>query len=91
MTNEAEHSAFVRYGGVIWRPNEGGDGAALSCPHPGSLASLTRRFKAMRERFKTVGKGKKASQLFSQAPKPDFRQVPYNSSSDVSSLRYQEC
>lgn len=66
-------------GGVQWRPNQDGDGAALSCPRPGSLASLTKRFKAMRGRFRTVGQGKKASQLFSQAPKPDFRQVPYNS------------
>jgi CRISPR-associated protein Csb2 len=65
--------------GMLWRPNESGDGALLSCPRPGSLASLTERFKAMRGRFKTVGTGKKTGQLFSQAPKPDFRQVPYNS------------
>lgn len=66
-------------GGTVWRPNKGGDGATLTCPHPGSLASLIERFKKTRERFKTIGKGKKASQLFSQAPKPDFRQVPYDS------------
>ncbi|MGC2522768.1 MAG: type I-U CRISPR-associated protein Csb2 [Stellaceae bacterium] len=66
-------------GGVLWRPNGSGDGVALSCPQPGSLASLTKRFKAMRERFRTVGEGKKVRLLFSQAPKPDFRQVPYNS------------
>lgn len=67
--------------GMLWRPSEGGDGAMLSCPRPGSLASLTERFKAMRRRFRTVGTGKKTSQLFAQAPKPDFRQVPYNSPS----------
>ena len=67
--------------GMLWRPNESGDGAMLSCPRPGSLASLTERFAAMRRRFRTVGTGKKTSQLFAQAPKPDFRQVPYNSPS----------
>ena len=65
----------------MWRPSESGDGAMLSCPRPGSLASLTERFAAMRRRFRTVGTGKKTSQLFAQAPKPDFRQVPYNSPS----------
>ncbi len=68
-------------GGVQWRPNQGSGGAELSCPRPGSLASLTERFKAMRRRFRTIGAGKKTSQLFAQAPKPDFRQVRYNSPS----------
>ncbi len=67
--------------GVLWRPNESGDGAMLSCPRSGSLASLAERFAAMRGRFRTVGTGKKTSQLFAQAPKPDFRQVRYNSPS----------
>lgn len=65
--------------GVPWRPNQGGSGTELSCPRLGSLASLTERFKAMRRRFRTIGAGKKTRQLFSQAPKPDFRQVRYNS------------
>ncbi len=68
-------------GGVPWRPNRGGSGTELSCPRPGSLASLTERFKAMRRRFRTIGAGKKTSLLFAQAPKPDFRQVRYNSPS----------
>lgn len=67
---------------VLWRSNERGDGALLSCPRLGSLASLTKRFMATRGRFKTVGAGKKTSQLFAQAPKPEFRQVPYNSPSE---------
>jgi CRISPR-associated protein Csb2 len=67
--------------GMLWRPSESGDGTMLSCPRPGSLASLTERFAAMRRRFRTVGTGKKTSQLFAQAPKPNFRQVPYNSPS----------
>ena len=69
------------HGGVIWRPNKGGDGPMLACPQPGSLASLTQRFAETRKRFKTIEKGRKSSQLFSQAPKPSFSQVPYNSPS----------
>lgn len=68
-------------GGIQWRPTQDGGGAELSCPRPGSLASLAKRFGAMRGRFKTVGEGKKARMLFAQAPKPDFKQVPYNSPS----------
>ena len=68
-------------GGVIWRPAEGGDGATLSCPQLASLASLTRRFAETRKRFKTIEKGRKTGQLFSQAPKPNFSQIRYNSPS----------
>ncbi|MGO9429534.1 type I-G CRISPR-associated protein Csb2 [Rhodoblastus sp.] len=79
---DGEHEArLCVHGGAARRPSVGGGGALLSCPHPGSLASLIRRFAATRERFKTTGTGRKSQQLFSQAPKPDFRQVPYNSPS----------
>ncbi|HTV36458.1 MAG TPA: type I-U CRISPR-associated protein Csb2 [Xanthobacteraceae bacterium] len=67
--------------GALWRPNNAGGGARLPCPHPGSLMSLTERFKKTRERFKKVGSGRKTAQLFSQAPKPDFRPTSYNSPS----------
>jgi CRISPR-associated protein Csb2 len=67
--------------GILWHPGKGRDGVTLACPHPGSVASLMERFKRTRERFKTIGKGKKASQLFSQAPKPSFGQIPYSSPS----------
>ena len=72
---------FRAHGGVRWSPNERGDGETLLCPHPGSLASLTERFNKARGRFKRIGQGKKASLLFAQAPKPNFRPVPYNSPS----------
>jgi CRISPR-associated protein Csb2 len=82
ILEESNSDTWLReQGGIQWRPNGGGDGALLSCPHPGSLASLTKRFKKTRERFRTIGMGRKARQLFSQAPKPDFRQVRYNSPS----------
>jgi len=74
--------ASERLGGigrVLWRPNDGGHGVTLACPHPKSLATLTERFKKTRERFRTVGEGKKASQLFAQAPKPSFSPIVYES------------
>jgi hypothetical protein len=91
VINEVEAEArLCGHGGVVRRPCEGGTGAPLSCPQPGSLASLMKRFTATRKRFTTVGKGKKTQQLFSQAPKPDFAQVPYDSPPTFLLFRYQE-
>jgi CRISPR-associated protein Csb2 len=82
VTDEGEaDSRLSGNKGVLWRPNESGDGTLFPCPRPGSLASLTARFEAMRRRFRTIGTGKKSGQLFAQAPKSDFRPVPYNSPS----------
>lgn len=67
---------------TLWRPDNGGSGIALACPQRGSLASLAMRFAATRDRFKTAGTGRRTSQLFSQAPKPSFRQVSYNAPSE---------
>lgn len=78
--NEADIRLRERFG-ILWRANKSGHGKMLSCPHPGSLRSLTERFSKTRERFKIVGTGKKASRLFSQPPKPSFTQVPYDSPS----------
>ena len=80
IVEEGEAEArLCGHGGAVRRPNAGGGGPMLSCPHPGSLASLTKRFAATRERFKTTGRGKAAKQLFSQAPKPDFVPIRYDS------------
>jgi CRISPR-associated protein Csb2 len=80
VDDESEADTRLReHPGILWHPDTGGNGQTLSCPHPGSLASLTRRFKKTRDRFKVVGEGKIAHLLFSQAPKPNFVQVPYNS------------
>ena len=68
-------------GGVAWRPGIDGEGVPLACPQSGSLASLTARFAAMGKRFEITGKGKKATTLFRQPPKPSFAQRPYNSPS----------
>lgn len=68
---------LARYRGAVYRPAEGGTGAALPCSQPGSLKSLEDRFRANRYRFSPAGT--KGEQLFSQPPKPRFRAVPYNS------------
>lgn len=82
VTDEAEVEAQLRaQGAVRWSPNKGGEGKTLSCPHRGSLASLIRRFEATRTRFEIVSQGRKISQLFRQAPKPNFKPVLYNSPS----------
>ena len=79
---QREAEARLRgHNGAVRRPNKSGSGAMLSCPRRGSLASLIRRFAATRERFNTTGTGKAARQLFSQAPKPDFVPIPYDSPS----------
>ena len=82
VVDDAE-ARFSANGGVAWRPNRAGSGNALACPRPGSLASLTKRFEAMRKRFKPDEAKNNGSRLFEQAPKPDFAQVPYNSSVTV--------
>jgi CRISPR-associated protein Csb2 len=64
------------YAGQVFRPCNGGNGTALPCPTPGSLASLKARHAAGAQRFTASGNGR---QLFSQQPKPRFAQVAYDS------------
>lgn len=63
------------YPGVIYRPSLRGKGLALDCPDDGSLASLETRHKANAQRFTRVN----GRIQFSNAPKPRFRAVAYNS------------
>jgi CRISPR-associated protein Csb2 len=80
--DEDEAGARLRnYRGAVLRPGKAGKGQPLPCPHQGSLESLASRFAANRQRFRTVGTGRKAGLLFSQAPKPEFREVAYDSPS----------
>lgn len=69
---------LTAHGGVVHRPGAG-EGLVLPSPQRGSLASLERRFAAGGKRFETVGKGRRKQQLFSQAPKPRFAPVVYDS------------
>jgi CRISPR-associated protein Csb2 len=69
---------LARHGGTLYRPIEG-QGMSLLCPQNGSLESLEDRFEKAGKRFTAVGRGRKAQQLFSQAPKPRFRSMVYDS------------
>lgn len=64
------------YPGAIYRPCAGGEGTALDCPQYGSLDGLCKRYQANAQRFTPTAQGKL---LFTQAPKPSFRSVSYNS------------
>jgi len=66
-------------GRVIYRPAKSGEGHVLFCPEKGSLDSLRRRFEETGQRFRTIKSGRQVRQLFSQAPKPRFAAVSYNS------------
>jgi CRISPR-associated protein Csb2 len=63
--------------GAVYRPAEGGAGAMLTCPQPGSLKSLEERYGANARRFTAIGA--RGELLFSQPPEPRFRAIPYNS------------
>lgn len=66
--------------GTIHRPAKAGAGVPLPCPTQGSLASLENRFVKTRHRFSVEGNAKRGTkQLFTQAPKPRFLQVAYDS------------
>jgi CRISPR-associated protein Csb2 len=70
-------SRFAAYGGAVYRPSESGAGRVLLCPERGSLRSLEDRFRANQKRLSSVVPT--GDRLFSQAPKPRFRVVPYDS------------
>jgi CRISPR-associated protein Csb2 len=79
LTESQLESRIESHGGPMYRPGQGRAGIALDCPVHGSLDSLRDRFTASRKRFSVVHEGKSAEVLFSQAPKPRFRSVSYNS------------
>ncbi len=74
------------HGGPIHRPRRGERGAARAVPMPGSLESLIDRHKKGGKRFENIYVAKPTKkdqqvlkgQLFSQPPKPRFRQVAYD-------------
>lgn len=69
--------AHQRY--VLYQPTGGSGGSALLCPQIGSLTSLEQRFTATRGRFTRIGTGRNAQRLFSQAPRPRFAPILYDS------------
>jgi len=67
-------------GGRSYRPVDGQAGITLLCPQKGSLGSLEDRYERAGNRFASAGKGKRSQQqLFSQAPRPRFRPIIYDS------------
>lgn len=80
IIEESELDGRLRtHGGVIYRPSRGGEGKPLLCPQRGSLESLERRFAETSRRFATIKSGRQMQQLFSQAPKPRFASMAYDS------------
>jgi len=67
------------HGGAVYRPSQGGEGALLRCPRPGSLQSVARRYEAYRKRFKVQRKGRRIEITFYQPPRASFRSVAYES------------
>lgn len=76
--NELE-ARIARYEGTLYRPTRGDQGCLLDCPERGSVASLEARYAANQRRFSRRVEGKKVNILLTQAPKPRFRSVSYNS------------
>lgn len=80
IVEESEFEAGLsRYLGRVYRPSGGQGAFTLTCPQPGSLKSLKKRYRGYGERFRTVGNGKAGKVVFSQPPRPQFRSVPYES------------
>lgn len=80
VLEEGEVEARLAIHGVTrYRPTTRGTGAPLDCPMPGALASLEKRFRAQGQRLKVQVEDGKARVTFTQAPKPRFQSVAYNS------------
>lgn len=73
---------LAEYQGVIYHPSEGENssgGTVLNCPEQGSLNSLIERHKAGTQQFCSVKADGSVKTEFTNAPKPRFRSVTYNS------------
>jgi CRISPR-associated protein Csb2 len=70
---------LVIHGGTRYRPVPGGTGAPLDCPMRGSFLSLENRFRAQAHRFSVKVEDGKVLVTFTQAPKPRFKTIAYNS------------
>ncbi len=74
-------SRLAEYPGAIYRPSSSSVGMKLACPIAGSLQSLEARYKASAMRFRHIVDGRTVRTEFSNAPRPYFRSVAYNSPS----------
>jgi CRISPR-associated protein Csb2 len=67
------------YPGIVCRPTRNGSGTTIACPQTGSWRSLRERHERGGRRFLPVGKGKAQRVQFTQASKPRFVQIAYDS------------
>jgi CRISPR-associated protein Csb2 len=78
LLDEAALSEKLReHQGEVLQPSTGNGADALTCPTPGSLASLRERHHAASQKLRVEGEGKAARTLFKQPPKPRFVPVSY--------------
>jgi CRISPR-associated protein Csb2 len=75
LSEDALAERLSRVGGEVLRPTPGMGKRTLSCPVPGSLASLKRRFAANLAPFQRDPRT--GQQLLMQAPRPQFAPVAY--------------
>ena len=87
--NELEQSLGA-FRGVVYRPGLGQRPPLLACPRMGTLASLSRRFEAQTNRFRSVSLGRSQQVALSQAPPPQFESVSYGGTSETSSFELKE-
>jgi len=81
VLNEGEvETRLALHGGMRYRPMKHGRGDFLDCPMPGSLMSLQKRFRAQGQRFVVKVENGNVRVTFTQAPKPRFKTIAYNSS-----------
>lgn len=90
VPDESRADRLADYPGAVHRPSVQGvkGGETLACPQRGSLASLILRHQKSAERFETLFKAeptekkpdqrKASGRLFTQPPKPRFRQAAYD-------------
>jgi len=71
-------SRLTEYTGVIYRPTAN-RGKSVACPQRGSMRSLQDRHAKGGKRFRSVGDGKALKYQLTQAPKPRFAQIAYDS------------
>ncbi|MBV5273381.1 MAG: type I-U CRISPR-associated protein Cas5/Cas6 [Lamprocystis purpurea] len=79
LSEDDLEARLTGYVGTLFRPTPYGQGVLLDCPIIGSLTSLETRYAANLKRFSRSLVGNKVNMLLTQAPKPYFRSVVYNS------------
>lgn len=79
LDEDALEKVLAGYPGRLFRPSAGRSDLTLSCPCPGSLDSLDRRYRGFRERFRYRKEGKSVRVVFRKPPPPRFQQTPYDS------------